>query len=191
VNALQHDLQVATTLRALSLMLRAPSADLKAQLEALAEPLVEDHRQALLALARLVPEDLEQHYHRHLGPGGDCPTGESDYVPQAAGSKGAVLADVAGFYRAFRFDASAEMPECPDHVAIELSFLSWLHFKQAHALHEAQPDNLEICRDAVARFKSEHLDLWLSRFLDRLEAISPVPFYAHVARFSRACLSIH
>lgn len=80
-----------------------------------------------------------------------------------------VLADIAGFYRAFGVQVAGSIRERPDHIAAELEFLALLAAKEAIATERSDSDSAELCRSAAARFLGEHV-AWLPRFARELEA---------------------
>lgn len=123
---------------------------------------------------------IEASYHALLGSGGPISPYESDY--QGPGSeglrdKGVILGDVAGFYKAFAFDHSKEMLETPDHIAVELAFLSYLKLKEAYASMDLDDDAYRICREAEDKFLGEHLLRWIPQFLDSLSQHGIHEFY--------------
>jgi DMSO reductase family type II enzyme chaperone len=111
-----------------------------------------------------------------------CPPYESAYgeAPQMAG-KSAELADVAGFYAAFGLTPATARPDMEDHIAAELEFMSVLALKEAYARAEELPDGLTVTRHAQTAFLAEHLGRWAEAFASRLQATTPVPYYAAAA----------
>jgi DMSO reductase family type II enzyme chaperone len=101
------------------------------------------------------------------------PPYESEYCPQTFSVyRAQVIADVAGFYRAFGLEPSRDMPERYDHVALELEFMAWLVAKQRHALDagtDAQVrQNADICDAAARRFFQQHVAWWVPAFAHAL-----------------------
>jgi TorA maturation chaperone TorD len=148
----------------------------------------------LYALAVVVPgalgEDLaklaghavnEATYHALLGSSGICPDCESDYEVNALGGKGPLLADVSGFYQAFRFDPTWELRLPPDHIAAELGFLGYLALKEASASARGLEYQAGTCRDAAATFVRDHLGRWASAFCERLQAAGERGAYENAA----------
>ena len=87
------------------------------------------------------------------------------------------LADLAAFYRAFGLEVAEEAAERPDHIGMELEFMSVLAAKEAYALeHQADADEAAVCVEAQKRFLREHLGRWAPAFARRLAraAIDPV-----------------
>ena len=52
-----------------------------------------------------------------------CPVNEAGYIRR---DKGAIIADVCGFYQAFGWTASEKSGERPDHLLVELEFAAML-----------------------------------------------------------------
>src|SRR5687768_7910262 len=84
------------------------------------------------------------------------PPYESEYCPQTFSVyRAQVIADVAGFYRAFGLEPSRDTPERHDHIALELEFMAWLIFKEDRARESdgAQAhENAQVCAEAARRF---------------------------------------
>jgi nitrate reductase assembly molybdenum cofactor insertion protein NarJ len=79
------------------------------------------------------------------------------------------LADIAGFYRAFGFQAGAAVRERPDYLATELEFMYLLALKEAYAAEYDLPEAVEICADAQRKFLQDHLARWIGPFCRSLE----------------------
>jgi TorA maturation chaperone TorD len=111
-----------------------------------------------------------------------CPPYEGAWgdAPQMAG-KGALLADVAGFYRAFGLVPAVERPDVEDHVAAECEFMSALALKEAYALAESLPEAFEVTREAQVGFLRDHLGRWAATLAGALREATPLPYYQAVA----------
>jgi nitrate reductase assembly molybdenum cofactor insertion protein NarJ len=74
-------------------------------------------------------------------------------------TKGAGLARLAGFYRAFGLShgEAGALPEMPDHLAVELEFYGVLSTKQAHLEEAGDAEGGDIVRAARRGFLGEHL----------------------------------
>lgn len=97
----------------------------------------------------------------------------------AAGGMTFVLADIAGFYRAFGFQVAGERP---DHIVPELEFMALLHVKEAYALASSDEDGARVCADARRKFVQEHLGVWLPRLSQRIDEQVPGSALAAIAR---------
>ncbi len=113
---------------------------------------------------------------------------ETEYDPLAIARKGHRLADLLGFYEAFGFRLAEGVNEFPDHIAVELEFMSLLLLKAAHAGAEARGDTQGISEDAAVKFLGDHLAAWGAAFADRVEASTEDRFYRFVARLFRGFL---
>jgi DMSO reductase family type II enzyme chaperone len=110
-----------------------------------------------------------------------CPPYEGAYGPAQMGGKVALLADVAGFYRAFGLEPAEGQPEVEDHVAAELEFMSALALKEAWALAEDHGEGLAVTRDGQRSFLGDHLARWGGVFAARLAATAAPGLYPAVA----------
>lgn len=169
--------------RLFSLCFRHPRPALRREMEALCQE-IGSPAHHLLA----IEEDKENEYHFILGAAGVCSPCESEYLGDRLGGKGPLMADVAGFYSAFAFDHRTELNEAVDHIAVELSFLSYLNFKKAYALFRQNQDEIQRCTDALDKFRAQHLLLWIGRFNEKLSASAPDSFYARAAALMCECI---
>ena len=175
-------LAIGATWRFLSLLFRCPSDAPISSITELESELPPEWRAKAheIVSARECPQ-LEATYHSVLGSGGPVSPYESDY--QGEGSeglrdKGAVLGDVAGFYKAFAFDHQKEMLETHDHISVELAFMSYLKLKEAYASMDGDHEAYRICAEAEEKFLDEHLTEWIPMFLDSLAQRSDHEFYS-------------
>jgi TorA maturation chaperone TorD len=116
-----------------------------------------------------------------------CPPYEGAYgdAPQLAG-RGAQLADVAGFYAAFGLAPGAARPECEDHIAAELEFMSALALKEAYLLAEGEEEGVEVTRHAQGTFLTDHLGRWAETLAETLQASAALPYYRALAELLTA-----
>jgi TorA maturation chaperone TorD len=131
---------------------------------------------ALLACLRRPPEDLRAEYDRAFGlviPK-ECPPYEAEYYPTSETfARSQQMADAAGFYRAFGIEPSAERPERPDYLALELEFMAFLLMKKRMALASAATDpnaaeQADVCERAEHDFFRDHLAWWVPAFANGL-----------------------
>jgi TorA maturation chaperone TorD len=94
-----------------------------------------------------------------------------------------VLADVAGFYRAFGAGAHGPAAERADHAGCELEFLAFL---SARRLAAASPEEAERCRTIEDAFLAEHAGRWLPAFFRELAAAAEPGFYSSLGRLGEA-----
>ncbi len=111
-----------------------------------------------------------------------CPPNETAYVRR---DKGAIIADIAGFYRAFGFTIAPGPGEKNDHVVAELQFAALLLVLLAGARGRDERENEQVTARALASFAEDHLDAWLDVFCERLAATADLPPYAELADLLR------
>ncbi|MGH9602849.1 MAG: TorD/DmsD family molecular chaperone [Terriglobales bacterium] len=189
--AAEHEVSIwlerATSYRFFSLYFRLPTEEVSAELAALAAEVSSELRELAKMRQQLTLEECAQEFHRVLGAGG-IPACASSYDDNALAGRGPMLADISGFYQAFAYRPEPPPAEVPDHLAVELDFLSYLAVKVAFALHEGCQDEAEIARRACEQFLTEHLHEWTERFHLRLEQ-SASPIYIQASMHLRKLLS--
>jgi TorA maturation chaperone TorD len=165
------------------------SAD-AAELAAAAFPGRADVREALAALLASASETDERRwsdeYHRLFEGPLACPVNETAYIRR---DKGAILADLCGFYRAFGFTpaSGADAPgEKPDHMCCELEFAAILMIKLASAPASDHDDAAEVTQEALRRFAADHLSEWMASFCAQLAKTTSLPFYERTAELLQA-----
>lgn len=76
----------------------------------------------------------------------------------------------------------------PDHLGIELEFMSFLCTRAKELLRENQLEKLQANLEEQKRFLQEHLCNWTDRFFDDQLSVARTDFYRALAGFSRAFL---
>lgn len=109
--------------------------------------------------------------------GRSCPPYESAYAGGPGLESGLIGADVEAVYASVGMGVVAT-GELPDHLAVELEFLSFLCGKEASNADPRGEDAWRACQHA---FLSEHLLRWLPRFVAGLRAVEPDGLYRGVA----------
>lgn len=116
--------------------------------------------------------------HDRLFEGGvSCPPNETAYIRR---DKGAILADLNGFYHAFGFDPAAEVGEKPDHIVTELQFAALLLVMAARAAAGGRDEDEATTRRALFLFAADHLGAWIDIFGQRLGAVARQPAFAEL-----------
>lgn len=165
----------AAAWRFFSLYFRLPTEETQAELLGLMPEVSAELRELAEMRQQLTLAECEQEFHRVLGAGG-IPACASSYDDNALAGRGPMLADISGFYEAFAYRPTPPPAEVPDHLAVELDFLSYLAVKVAFASHEGLEAEAAVARRAYERFLDEHCKLWLARFQAQLER-SASPLY--------------
>jgi TorA maturation chaperone TorD len=187
MNTTQEALSTAAGWRWSSLFFQSPTIASRVELRALAEELPEEFRELARELFAMPLDEWETEFHRVLGPGA-LPACESSYDDNALAGRGPLLAEIAGFYEAFAYQPEMETPETPDHLAVELGFLSYLALKVAYALHEEKPQERQIAEDAYWHFLEVHPLFWLGRWHEGIAQTGSV-FYSAAANWLAAWAS--
>lgn len=119
-----------------------------------------------------------------------CPPYEGAWADAAQlAGKAALLADVAGFYRAFGIEPASAQPDTPDHIAAECEFMSVLALKEAWAAAASNEEALETIGAATRSFLADHLGRWAEVFAGALREASPAPYYGALADLLAACVA--
>lgn len=136
-----------------------------------------DHAESLFPLwdqAMTDGGELLRQAHGDLFEGSvPCPVTETAYIRR---DKGAILADIAGFYHAFGFEGG-EFGEKPDHIAVESEFAAVLLIMRAQAMNDGEPSNAQVAADALVSFTRDHIGEWVLPFCERLTATSALPLH--------------
>ena len=95
-----------------------------------------------------------------------CPPYETEYCHWKDPTyRAQQLADIAGFYAAFKFEPRLRLAERQDHVAAELLFLQLVldrwHYAIEHRLDDAMA---QVCADAAGAFLRDHMTWWMPTF---------------------------
>ncbi len=102
-----------------------------------------------------------------------CAINETGYDRR---DKGAILADIAGFYLAFNMQLSENATEKCDHLICELEFIALLLVRLAKAETE---EARTVTYDALAAFCFDHTSGWLTLFCKKISEIGKL--YTHLA----------
>jgi DMSO reductase family type II enzyme chaperone len=102
----------------------------------------------------------------------EFPPYETEYGNMHLFQQSDFLADLSGFYHAFGMQVR-ERVERLDHISIQLEFLHFLTFKEAHAHEYYGEEQVQICREAQTSFFEDHLGRWGETFAKRLERRDP------------------
>jgi DMSO reductase family type II enzyme chaperone len=99
------------------------------------------------------------------------------------------LADIAGFYKAFGLEIGSNAGERLDHISIELEYMHFLTYKEAHARKRHGPDKAEICVNAQRKFLDEHLGSWIFHYAKLFRRKIKEGFYRGLTDFMEAFIS--
>ncbi|MCS6799866.1 MAG: molecular chaperone TorD family protein [Myxococcota bacterium] len=187
--AVREHLERAATHRALAIALAPPRPGLADELEGLAAEAIAPARAGLEALAALATDgNLDAAYHELVGPSGVVRDSESDHDLRGLSNKGAVIADIAGFYRAFGYAPEEEQALPLDHIARELDFVAFLELRSALAIDDGLEEAERVCAAAIDAFVRDHLGRFVRSLLARVARCSAHPFYERLGTEADAIL---
>lgn len=107
----------------------------------------------------------------------DCPPYETAFNAGDVFRQTAVMADVAGFYRAHGLRVGGTERERPDHIQVELEFMAFMSRKEAWALEHLGPEEIAECRRTQAGFLRDHLGCWGPAFGRRAAVLATHPLH--------------
>lgn len=84
-------------------------------------------------------------------------------------------------YHTLGLSLSEDFHDLPDHLAVELEFLSWLEGKELEAKEQREPHKEEIFKREKEAFWVQQLKPWLPEFLRRVKEAARIPFYRELA----------
>ncbi|MBD3161208.1 MAG: hypothetical protein GF346_03370 [Candidatus Eisenbacteria bacterium] len=112
-----------------------------------------------------------------------CPINETAYIRR---DKGAILADLIGFYTAFGHRPKTDTGEKPDHLLIEIEFVAVLLALLARAIAAEETDNAAVTARALSSFSRDHLGDWIGPFCARLALTAEGTPFADTSRLLEA-----
>lgn len=96
----------------------------------------------------------------------DYPAYETAYGICNAFQDSRQLSLIAGFYRSFGLEP--KRGERLDHIGVELEFMYFLTYKEAHARQYQDAEKGEVCHYAQRRFLEDHIGQWAFPFFHQL-----------------------
>lgn len=193
----EHDLERsaarADLCRLLAACYYAPDAEL-AEMRVLEDMVAAARRldPALAESARKLGEAFAEHDLRALSADYDrlfAGHGPALVPPQGSQWLGGETSDgeestaaVLALYQEGGFEIEEDLPQAPDHVALELEFLYRLTAKQNEARQAGWDEEvLEAWQHLQRLFLESHLGAWIGRFALAVEAKAQTPFYRELA----------
>lgn len=181
----------AATYRLLAIGFGYPDASLRAGMTALAEaiepwaarllPVWTGQVQAVrTALEQSTDAALEAEFNVHFSGAMACAPHETAYERDIF-RRQHVLADIAGFYRAFGYEVPPGTRWQPDHIGVQLEFCALVLELTGRAIEEERPEDVATCEAALRSFLEDHTGRWAAAFAADLSAASTLPFYRQLA----------
>ncbi|TYL36469.1 dehydrogenase [Natronococcus pandeyae] len=113
--------------------------------------------------------------------GGDIDQYQIEYSPGTLVTSTDVLADIAGFYKAFDLSMDEGNHERVDHLCIQLEFVSHLALQTAYLEESGDETGVEVVTNAQGDFLEDHLGRWTGRYRETIEDETDVAFYQALA----------
>ena len=183
--ATRDGVTLAALWRLLSLGFTSPREETVAEIEVLADALVEagappDVEDVLDAVRSATADELSSQYAALFRGKVLVAPYEGSYEVDPV-RQGRQMADVAAFYRAFGAEARGPTAERPDFAGCELEFLSFLELRGL-AAQEADEEGAELVEQIGDAFLADHAGRWLPTFFTEVEAEAmSSPFYRALA----------
>ncbi|RME07852.1 MAG: hypothetical protein D6803_02805 [Anaerolineae bacterium] len=136
----------------------------------------------LATLAAMTPEQAEALRKEHMRlfvvkP--LAPPYESFYVAPDAEARGWVTVQMQRLYARHGLKMG-ELNELPDHLAVELEFLSWLFEQEADAQERSNMEQAGAMQEECENFLNRHLRRWLPALAEKVRQGAPDGVYVPV-----------
>ena len=166
------EVRLAALWRLLSLGFTPPTAETVAEVEVLAEGLLEiesspEIEEVIAATRGASVEELTTQFHELFGGTVRVSPYEGSYELDPV-RQGRQMSDVAAFYRAFGAEPNGPGAERPDYVGCELEFLSFLELRRLTAVEAGE--DVELLDEIAASFLTDHAGRWLPTFFTEVQA---------------------
>ena len=140
------------------------------------------------ASAEALREDLGIEFTRlFMGPGEHVSPHESIFVEvdgEAGGLYGAITVKVKKFIETTGLVYDDAFTGLPDHVSVELEFMSKLGEFEAEKWINGDNEGARYCLSVQKMFAEEHLLRWIPQFCEQVIARADLPFYREMARIT-------
>lgn len=93
-------------------------------------------------------------------------------------------------YRAAGLDLAEYFQDLPDHLAVQLEFLSWLEGQEIEAKEQGELEKAQNFKREKENFWVQEVKNWLPQFLTRVKEKARLPFYRELAFLTEKFLDI-
>tara|TARA_B100000315_G_scaffold164061_2_gene152662 strand:- start:166 stop:870 length:705 start_codon:yes stop_codon:yes gene_type:complete len=115
-------------------------------------------------------------------PSVPCPIYESVYLAEKPAAAAMLLAQLEVDYARAGLVASQSPRQAPDHVAVELEFMSFLCAQEAESWEAEDIRQARTFLRKERRFLKAHLERWIPAFAGRAKALNPDGVFASAAQ---------
>lgn len=135
------------------------------------------------SLRKFGDEDLLVEYSRlFVGPFGlKAPPYGSVYLDGERRVMGDSTMAVIRMYEEEGLSGHVEFADLPDHVSVELEFMSYLLFKEIEALRKSDIGSAFEAKRKQEKFLTEHLGRWIAPFCEKIKEETQNGFYSALA----------
>jgi TorA maturation chaperone TorD len=116
-----------------------------------------------------------------LGPGGHISPYESVYAEGGGQLLGTACVAVKTYIEACGFEYATDGQVLPDHISVELDFMSEVARQESVAWQDGQMDTVRNCLEYEQEFLTDHLGRWAPDFCLAILARAKLPFYRQLA----------
>ncbi len=162
--------------------LAAAAGELQKDSEALAGlPFFEPWQQLLTTLSNLAEgetTEIEEDYVRLFQARSAAPPYESFYMDPNGQNRAWIATQLEQEYAEAGLALSPSLKDMPDHIAVELEFMSFLCASEAQAWEtDTQEENAQ-ARERQRTFVDRHLGKWFPKFARRIKEAAPESLYS-------------
>jgi TorA maturation chaperone TorD len=151
-------------------------------------PKVERLLMAQVSLNDEAAEQVEEEYNHLIRVKPVAPPYESFYLDPQGQARGVIASQLETEYASAGLALSSSLQDMPDHLTVELEFMSFLCAGEVRARETAnEPDNVQV-RIRQRSFLNEHLVRWFPQFARRLADAAPESLYSVIAAAAYAFL---
>ncbi len=144
--------------------------------------------QDLRATDEYPQEDVESNYTALFTVKPAAPPYESYYLDEEGFARGWIAAQLLEEYQQAGLSMAPSFKEPPDHVAVELEFLSYLCGREAQAQEKGDDETRTWARHRRFVFLENHLGLWFARFSSKVRQAETLPLYTRLVDATQALI---
>ena len=121
-------------------------------------------------------EDIVNEYNRLFLVKPEAPPHETFYLDSSGQFRGWMAAELTGIYAENGLAISPALNEMPDHLAVELEFMSHL----CATAHSGNSDMIDAAIESQGTFLRQHLAKWFPKFAKQVKEAEPQRYYGAV-----------
>lgn len=151
-------------------------------------PLLQQLLTALVGLNEEAAEQLEEEYNHLIRVKPVAPPYESFYLDPEGQARGMIASQLEVEYACTGLALASSLQDMPDHIAVELEFVSFLCAEEVQAREtDNEADNIQV-RIRQRAFLSGHMVKWFPQFARRITDAAPESLYSVIVATAYAFL---